>query len=504
MIEDPLDLDADALNLFEPPSIVFILSSHIARYSFNIRRHLLCRAYRSCRVFTALGESLHVAELDLEPDLLSAFDAYLGFGEGYFSLAETKIRAWVIESGRKHEVDPDEDEDIEVAVEYVPLSFAMITSEFFTVPLVETLFPNFNVAVAPIAKSLDAPSSFDVKIFYFSFVSFNLISELLQKQTRQLAFSLYSLLESLKLKEEIFTLDLTTPMSHSDNLLDLTFRTLSPYLSDSSDRKISTSPLLKNSKIFQFSLSHGADAETVDFFRALTMLSQKDALVATRKRLVDLIAKVQPEKRPRVLGRLTIDQMDSLISVFKGNEAVFVSHGAMLSAVVGVIESVKSSKYKNDASLASIENLICQSLFESQNDPACAILPIIDILKKVSLSLAQEISLLRKSSSPSSSQLSLSPLSSTLRSDDNNSLPLTLQDALTIAVFSFSLLGPPESAVAVRLRNELNEKLKISLIDCVQAIKGKGSREIDEMWANEVLERLDLVSRARSSLIQKR
>ncbi|KAJ3065557.1 Sec1 domain-containing protein 2 [Podochytrium sp. JEL0797] len=502
-IDDPMAVDSQ---LSEQPSIVFLLSSHIARYAPMIQTHLLARSYHECRIVMATAESLHVAELDMEPDLQGSFDAYLGFSEGYFAKVESKVHEWMVSSARKHDTDPDDDE-FEVVVEYAPICFATVTPEFFMIPVVESMFPSLTGAVA-MTKTQEAPVAFD-------------------KQTRQLAFSLCSLLESLGAKEEIFaagptsrqvakciisqsaeaprraittnniglilmdrTLDLTPPTSHPDNLLDTIFRFLQRPSPNSLDREISPSAL-SSTFPFPYTLSHGGDTETMDYLRVLTMLSQKDSLVATRKRIVDLIAKVQPSARPRVLGRLSMDQLDKLLSIFKDDEEALVNDGSLLNAISGAIESVKLSESSNSESLQNIEKLIALSLAES-SDPACAILPIIDILQNISNSLPRVQSI----SSPSSPPNSTKPL--TTRQ------PHTIMDALKLATFSYSMLGPDAiRSMDPSLRNRLGAGFLHALEATQKGISSSSNPEVNQIWVTEVLERLDMIGGMRAGFKQK-
>ncbi|KAJ3203924.1 Sec1 domain-containing protein 2 [Entophlyctis luteolus] len=384
---------ANDLMLPEPPTIVFLLSTHLARYSTQIRSSLIGRSYRDCQVVSALTEVLHVAELDMEPDLLSSFDAYLGFEQGYFSRIESKLREWMMESMTLHSNDIDED-DIETSVEYMPLSFGVVTNELFTIPLVETVFP--------------------------------------------------------------------------------------PLIPD--NREISSGRLKTDSK-YPFNMSHAADPESLDLFRVLLMLSQKDALVAARKRLVDLIAKIHPEKKPRVLGKLTLDQMDKLLEIFKDDESSFANYGPLLSTIALTVESAKVNQANNENSMAAIEKLVCVSMSESFLDPACAILPIVDLLKK--LESGQNIS-------PLTSDPPTSPMASPTKKID-----LSMTDIMKLAVFSFSLMGPGG------LPADLKTSLKSAFLRCLCSKRHGEPNELEEIWVNEVLERLEMIANARRGLKEK-
>ncbi|TPX74154.1 hypothetical protein CcCBS67573_g04579 [Chytriomyces confervae] len=511
----------------ESSSIVFIFSSHIARHSYTIKSILNSRSYRSCRIVSALSESLHAAELESEAELMSAFDAYLGFETtGYFGHVEKRVMSWMLESSRIHGADPDEDEDIEVFVEYLPLSFAVITPEFFTIPSVHSLFPTIQggASAYTAVKSLESPNSFD-------------------KQTRQASFAIASLLESLQLKEEIFamgdlskqiarciisksieaprrkktdsnaglilidrTLDLTGPMSHSDNLLDILFRTLKQSTQRDSDREVSPHPLLSDSS-YPLTIAHGADPDALDLLRVLTMLPTKDSLVAVRKRLVDLIAKVDPASRPRMLGKLSIEQLQNLLTVFKDNEKVLFKHGAVLGVVAASVEAVIENVGSNGNSLLNIEKIITQTLSENMQDPAAAILPVIDVLHKVSA--GSQFNSATPPVSPPTSPRSSSQNSSTTnlsQPSERERSALSIEDALKLAVFSYSLMGAAALA-DVELKGQLGNALMQALF-ATSNVQGSGSKrnrneELDRMWVGEVLERLEMIAKARDPFKQK-
>ncbi|KAJ3345450.1 hypothetical protein HDU83_004076 [Entophlyctis luteolus] len=278
------------------------------------------------------------------------------------------------------------------------------------------------------------------------------------------------------------TMDLTSPMSHADNAFDCALRNLPNSQRLCSDREISSGRLKTDSK-YPFNMSHAADPESLDLFRVLLMLSQKDALVAARKRLVDLIAKIHPEKKPRVLGKVTLDQMDKLLEIFKDDESSFANYGPLLSTIALTVESAKVNQANNENSMAAIEKLVCVSMSESFLDPACAILPIVDLLKK--LESGQNIS-------PLTSDPPTSPMASPTKKID-----LSMTDIMKLAVFSFSLMGPGG------LPADLKTSLKSAFLRCLCSKRHGEPNELEEIWVNEVLERLEMIANARRGLKEK-
>ncbi|KAI9355053.1 hypothetical protein DFJ73DRAFT_287490 [Zopfochytrium polystomum] len=429
---------------------VFLLSSHLARHADAVRAVLLAHPFAACSVFaTALSELAHAHELERDTDLLSAFDAYLGVpAAGYFAGVESKLYEWMVEGGggargsggreRRPRFDDGEDDDLDnpyagggdgdfdVLVTHLPLfSVATITNDLFTIPSSETVFPSLH-APNLAARSLDAPSSFD-------------------RQTRQLAYTLSTLLDDLSLKDELFvlgnysksiarcmvaqslhsprrtsdrgaavilidrTLDLAAPLAHSDNLLDHINRLLEHrsfgqsfdvdvpldlLLADAEDSLgqscwLKLTHLMLNislpPQIVYASLAHGADSEALDLLTVLSTLSQKDGLVVVRKRLVDLLIRVRPDltaSRPRVLGKLTLAQLEGFLKSVRGDEAVLARHGPMLQCVAAAAAAMRAGQSSRWEDLMGIEKLIGLTLSECL-DGSNIIAPVLDVLSQV-------------------------------------------------------------------------------------------------------------------------
>ncbi|KAJ3191393.1 Sec1 domain-containing protein 2, partial [Irineochytrium annulatum] len=533
-----------------PRKVLFLLSTHLARHAENIQSALASggAAYRECRILSALPESSHAAELDMEPELASAFDAYLGF-TSYFGRVEGKVYSWMVERLESN----GEFGDVKVSVDHMPLLYTTITGEMFTIPSSTFMFPNINAisdySKSQQVKSLEAPTSFD-------------------KSTRQLAFSLGALLETFNLKEEIFvmgdlskqlgrciisqsmnaprrksengvglilidrTLDLVAPTMHSDNLIDQMNRILTSDVPGSIDFNVEADLLLSDlppggANLAGLSLAHGSDPDSIDLMHVLTMLAQREGLVVVRKRLVDLIAKEAPEGKPRVLGKVTLTQMEKLLGVFRGNEDVIMRHGSLLQCIAAAVQTMRDSQSSNWDDLVSIEKVIGLSLAET-GDAASAIQPIRDMVLKAASSNSSPpsrsipgspaVSPLRPStinsntgSPPSAPRLSTSSRQSSAHSI-SGAMTVSALDVLMLAAFSYALMG---GALAVTEDDEmmLSDTLAKSVfvgvdggaagavpgVDMVARERKRG--EIDA-WVGECMTRLQTVSRCRANLHQ--
>ncbi|KAJ3330908.1 Sec1 domain-containing protein 2 [Blyttiomyces sp. JEL0837] len=510
-----------------------MISNHLGRHATLVNKILQEHAYEECRlVATGMTEQLHANELDMEPDLAAAYEAYLGIQSGYFTRVSSTVYDWMVESWDKH--GQPFDSDVHVAVEHLPIICAMLTNDFFTIPSTDSMFPSLHAhSHTPVVKSLEAPTSYD-------------------RQTRQLAFSLCSLLEALDLKEEFFvlgdqskqvarcamaqsmnsprrksennvavilvdrTLDLATPSGHTDNLVDHMYRLLRRP-GESSDLAVPADVLLSDAQdgldFVNLSFAHGADTDCVELLTVLTNLAQKDALVVVRKRLVDLIAKEAPASKPKVLGKVTVQQMEKLLSVFKGDEIVLAKHGALLQSVAAAVEAMKVGSMCSWEDLVSVEKVVALTLAET-GDSSSAIAPIRDIIAKAAEaptpftpSMHQSPRLSKISNSPTASR------SSSVATLDRPPASFDINDALKLCTFCFSLMGTGvvSDDDDYLLISDSFVKALMARVDGVdqdgamgelQAKQKRQKRLEVEAWSTEVIQRLRTVSEARASLSQ--
>ncbi|KAJ3099743.1 Sec1 domain-containing protein 2, partial [Phlyctochytrium planicorne] len=500
-----------------PETIVFLTSTHLARHAETIRSILAPsnatspHMFQRIRIVSAISDAAHASAIEMEPDLAAEFDAYLGFSS-YFGRVESKVRSWVVD--KMESMDKATNYDPVVIVEHLPLLYATLSNDLFTIPSSAEFFPSIYPREENVGgKSLDAPTSFD-------------------KDTRDLAGSFYSMFEFLNVKEEFFVLgesskqvarcvisqsmnaprrksesnlavvlidrthDLATPASHTDNLLDQMRNVISKDYPGSLDLTIDSTWMLEDWNddfIARASISHGSDPDAMDLLTVLTMLGRKDGLVAVRKRLVDLIAREVPEGRPRVLGKVTLAQMEKLLGVLmflqgvevkkvekkeerreggwgwdegegddlndeketKGGEKVLAKFGPLVQIVAAVIEACREGQFSNWDELMAVEKVISLSLAESP-EASSIISPLRDVVsqgwKSVGSSAfgGSSASPSRRTSTAAASPPSSPPSirqSMSARSNSNPSITgfpaseATVREALLLSVLGFSLLG---------------------------------------------------------------
>ncbi|KAJ3111241.1 Sec1 domain-containing protein 2 [Phlyctochytrium bullatum] len=471
--------------------------------------------FGECRIVAAVSDAAHAAAIEMEPELASEFDAYLGF-ESYYRRVESKVFAWMVE---RLGGDLRSGEEPLVSVEHAPLLFATITNELFTIPAVADFFPSFwpreeNVTV----KSLEAPTSFD-------------------RQTRNLAASLCSILDHLNFKEELFvvgdtsrqvarciisqsgnsarrksengiavvlvdrTLDLATPLSHTDSLLDqmrnvlpqASPRSLDLLLDDTVLLAANTDPdATSAASLVAATLAHGSDPDALDLLTVLAMLGRKDGAVALRKRIVDVVGREGGE-RPRVLGKVTLAQMERMMVGLVGRdgsdagrrrERVLARQAGLVQCLWGVVQGIREGPSVGWDEMMAVEKVVALSVAENA-EAAAVVSPLRDVVTLgVASSTGGSAGFLGGSASPtprtsqamgsppttppgrtSAASGRLSPLPapfsrtassssgivpSTTTAPAAASLPTGVRDALLLAAFGFSLLGRYVAAGATR------------------------------------------------------
>ncbi|KAI8841394.1 hypothetical protein BC829DRAFT_402510 [Chytridium lagenaria] len=173
------------------------------------------------------------------------------------------------------------------------------------------------------------------------------------------------------------TYDLATPVSHSDNLIDQ----MRNVMGDGSmDVMIDSTAILPEwDQGGPATLSHGSDPDTMDLLTVLTMLGRKDGLVAVRKRIVDLIGRYVPDGRPKVLGKVTLEQLERLLRVLVDGSGGI--GGSLLETVAGVVEGVREGQAVNWDELMAIERVIAMSVAEAP-EASSVIAPIRDVVSQ--------------------------------------------------------------------------------------------------------------------------
>ncbi|KAJ3290430.1 Sec1 domain-containing protein 2 [Borealophlyctis nickersoniae] len=470
--DPPSDEETFPIRLPDPPKVVFLLTAHISRHASRLRDIILRGRYVECHIISTLSEDSHILELASDPSLVGVWGDSPGDGlVGYFPRIEATVYGWLNETLKYvigntfdnktarfdslfqfrvlneppsiHSIfwdsyDEVPADDLIVSVEHRPLICSMITNDFFVIPS-PSVFPSLDQAegtpLRTSAEDLSRPS-----------VSY-------ESNIRQLAFSLIAVLDTLGLRDELFalgetskqlarcivaqssssarrkaegsiavvlidrTLDLVSPTMHTDNLLDQMYTVLPRITPTSLDLAVAPELLLSDP---EFQSTHGCDEETMDLFNVLTVLAQKDSLVVVRKRLLDLISQEQIDfKAPRILGKVTLPQLQKFLAPFRGVESVLEKRASVLQVLAAAIQTLEDSAKTRWDELTGIEKIMLFSLSET-SDPTIATQQIKDVLSRTDLS---------------SDKTAAANLST------DASAHFSLHDVILLTIFSYSLVG---------------------------------------------------------------
>ncbi|KAH9275712.1 hypothetical protein BASA83_002013 [Batrachochytrium salamandrivorans] len=506
------------LRLPEPDTVVLLISTHLSRNADRIRSLLLAHPYQTCHIVSSISEPLHIIETTIDESLLgvwSVLDAPTDDHDdtsSYFSTAEIRLKEWMQESADVHGRHRYQGGPF-VSVQYQPLSFAIISSDLFLLPLSAGLFPR----ISPTASSTSAISSRNAS-------QTSTAHEFEEIKMRELASSLSMLLNSLNVKEDIFalgstsrlvgqsivsqsvassrrksdktaalilvdrTLDLVSPTMHSDNLLDRIWSVLPrressffdvlvkpqfvcPQMSIGSSGDSIQGPVL--------SLAHGLDEESLDFIAILMRLAEKEGMVVARRRLVDLLTReVVGASVPKVLGRVNLIQLESMATQLRGEYGAWSARGGISRYLSASVEAAQEGSQSKWDDIVSIEKVLSASLAETM-DPAIMVQQLRELLHK----FVQDKQLRKDVTSDSSS----APLLS--------AGVISAKEVLMLALYSYSLLG---DSVPILPAHE--SALQEALFRAMMAANVGAKPRAIQAWVVRVFGQLRQVSQIRAEL----
>ncbi|KAL5035656.1 Sec1 domain-containing protein 2, variant 3 [Batrachochytrium dendrobatidis] len=444
----------------EPETIVLLLSTHLSRNADYISRLLLKHPYRTCHIVSSISESFHAIEVASDESLVGIWTSSTTVSEdrefdiSYYATVETRLQDWMQESAQLHKVNTKH-RDYIVSVQHQPLSFSLISNDLFLLPVSALFFPRIpavgesaplSVSSSPTASSrLSASKADDLKV-------------------REFSCALSTLLDSLNIKEDIFvlgstsqqigrtiinqsasshrrqsdktaaliivdrTLDLVSPVMHSDNLLDHIWSTLPRQASHILDVSVKPQYLVPlelstQNNVFDhgpfLSLGHGLDEECLEFISVLLRLGKREGLVAARRRLVDILShEVSDVTIPKVLGRVTVKQLETLGAQMCSQYGIWSFREGIARYLSASIEAAQDSSKSMYDELIGIEKVLSGSMAETMES---------------SIMVEQLCQLLQKFIDKKK-----------LKSESNTNVAsemITAKDVLMLTLYSYSLLG---------------------------------------------------------------
>ncbi|ORX48979.1 hypothetical protein BCR36DRAFT_354132 [Piromyces finnis] len=388
----------------ETKKIVFIISQYLCDYETKIKNILLNSAYQECHVYTAISESSHNLRIQRESpnqerDLGSiAFQYLQGNDDGYFSKFQNKLKQW-INMGNEIQQTGLAVEHMIYTVEYIPLLWALFSSELFLIPSSASIFPYMN---SKKYKNIDHIEGG---------IQLSLLPPEEQSKIYCISSCLSSFLEELNLKDDLFaigetshliareivshsssaarkksertaslilidrTLDIGTPVKHLDNSIDKIYNILSRISTNSYDLNITSDYLidnrddLDNLTPIKCSFSHQMNQNTLEFIDDLQKTKGKEGLILIKKKLLNILKREIPDfETSKSNNEMTlVDQIKSYIDILKKNEMTLLKYSNTLECISAVIEAEEDYKCSKWEELLSFEKILPFSL-EDIND----------------------------------------------------------------------------------------------------------------------------------------
>ncbi|KXS09754.1 hypothetical protein M427DRAFT_140420 [Gonapodya prolifera JEL478] len=359
-----------------PESVTFLLASPLPNALPAIRRVLLSStsSYSRCSVFTALSEDWHVRvrearltefhanpqfNLDDEEQDLAGFGPVDWAGlPSSFAAVEHLLAGWMEEAEKRNpEVEPT------AHVKHAPLGWAQVTSNFFLSTGTESVWPGPGRPGEPYLPASRLSLLLDHLHVQDHLFAFGDGARLVAREIAQQSVT-RDRRSSARLAGVVVvdrTLDLSPPLSHSDHPLDLAFSLLSPT---SPQPVVPASAMLGPSTPatpFQFSTARAGSTEALVAWDDLTSLSQRDGVMALRRRIADSAteaAKEGVDKPPKMLGRATPAHLLKLLSLFQNSYDALEARQPLLSLAAAVALAMSHPRHSRWDELAAAEKVL--------------------------------------------------------------------------------------------------------------------------------------------------
>ncbi|XP_029443500.1 sec1 family domain-containing protein 2 isoform X2 [Rhinatrema bivittatum] len=385
-------LDAGALNVKEfssfesgsanQPKAVFVVSSLLKGRTVEIIRDIVSlSAFQYCAVFTALPHSLHLWVSNASSELE---------GSPVFQQFEEKLCEWMGNMNYTAEVM------------YTPVLFAPLSPHLYLAPAFASLFP---LGPRELSK-INSSRSEKKKFASLSDVDFPSLPAKLQILIKSLVSGLNQLFEYLDVREECFavgafsrlvagdlahclhaknrrktaqnkaalvfidrTLDLTGAVGHhGDNLVEKIISVLPRLPGHTNDVMVSTVDLTvlhaadENPDIVAPGcLAQPNDPAAKALWESLLSIKHKEAVMEVRRHLVEAASRENlPIKMS--MGRVTPEQLNSYIQLFKKNTKALENHCGLLQLGLATAQTLKHPQFAKWDNFLAFERLLLQNI----------------------------------------------------------------------------------------------------------------------------------------------
>ncbi|XP_064650152.1 sec1 family domain-containing protein 2-like [Lineus longissimus] len=298
-------------------------------------------------------------------------------------------------------------------VHHVPFSAACVTPDLFVLPSFGHVFPFLPGDNKRIEFQLNKgkiASGERKKLESLADVEFNQLPEAVRVQYMGIVSALNDLMNQLKVCDDCYavghtsrmlatelanyapargrrkaatdkasilfvdrTLDLAGPCSHlGENVVDK-IRHLLPELphhkNDVCVNMVNLCSVISDDSqhdvIVPGCLAQVEASKSADLLNQLVHCKQKEALMEVNKRLVEAAMKENlPLKMSGKPGRITADQLESHVKLFKGNSTAIQKHSGLLQISNSIIQMLRHSQFARHDAMMSIEKLLLQNIWD--------------------------------------------------------------------------------------------------------------------------------------------
>jgi len=360
--------------------VSFLLSGLLPDHEAKIQNILCSNAFTECHVFTGISEEGLVQMGKCE--------------EGYFANFQATLKDWLRMGQAEADAKKASSKKLKIAkssVQYAPI-ISPLSENLFFVPYASTLFPLLSFDEQTSFDDLPSDSQKQAEIlsqtiidvlshlnFHSSFFAMGKTSEIIGKKIMEL----YQQPSEPESHASVIiidrTLDLVSPCLHSDNLFDQLYSFFPRKAPFSIDLGLRLDPLFPP----DFNLSQvmpditgslaltGNGEAAQEAYKMRNFLindNSKGTLNSLKKMIIEIAAKEKLQvKAPKGIGKVTANNIIEMLESFPVNSAPFFRHLSFLQYVVAILEGFQlKTKYRWDE-ISGIEKVLLMSSSEDQS-----------------------------------------------------------------------------------------------------------------------------------------
>eukprot|EP00731_Ephydatia_muelleri_P024838 Em0016g1109a len=441
--------------------VVIVVTSFLhGKIAERISRLLSDLQPLECHVFCSVSEGMH-GEAFPVADSREPGEAPLSAGYSHYGEFQALMRKWI-----------NRESGVRASVSHIDLFHAEIFPGFLVIPSLHTLFPLMPSDISHLQTKLVEEGDLDTSLSDLASVHYALLPRQLQLAYKSVAIALNEFLETLDIREDIFslghtsrlianqlaglpeararrksavqraslmfldcTLDLTASCSHPTDWLGEKVFSLPRLAPDSNDVSVSMTPVSAAvpGGVLPGCIAQPHSSSAQNLIRTIVCSRQKDVLMEISRCLLEALSQEGlPANHRGKMGKPSADLLRQFLEQFKSRSNAISSQREVLQLGCAVMQSLELTQGQHWDEIAAVE----KSLQMPRNGT----------------SVAQQLATLMQQ------QLT------------GGHTSFTLSELLGLAILMFSLLGNRSY-----LEAKEEEELKVALVTLIQA-----QRQCDE------------------------